>query len=478
MGFNITFYKFNKEGNSTKRPSSSGTTYNCRILRGSSIVSPTIELSIGTTTAPDFNYAYIPNFNRYYYVSEWTYNDALWTASLEVDALATYRTEIGSENLYALRTSNSSLYDGRVVDTLYPTKAGCTYQNVNIDPIWNYSSTGYGFYILGVTSNNADFGAIKYYAVSSNRMELISDYLLSDTLLTDYNFDPNDASLELQKSIIDPIQFIKSCIYLPCFYADLTDIMGGPEDIYIFNWSMKDRVGNIMHDYYVLPDAPSYKYIRTVNIPKHPQTNSRGAFVNQSPYTILTLLVAPFGLIEIDTSVTSNATELLLEIEIDMPTGLGILTVSCNGNTLNRIEAQIGVPIQLSQVTRDYIGGVTSIVNGISSGIGSAISGNIGGAITGAIGSIGNAINSLAPRSNSIGSGGSFAQLDYPPKLQAQFFECVDDDIAKNGRPCCKVVNCSSGGYFLIQDGDVSISGTKAEWEMIKSQLEEGFYWE
>ena len=228
----------------------------------------------------------------------------------------------------------------------------------------------------------------------------------------------------------------------------------------------------------VKPSSPHHTLTRTFNIPKHPQTNSRGNYVNQRPYSNVNLIFPPFGVIELDTSVTCNASSVTAEAVIDLPTGLGILTVLCNGIVLNRIEAQIGIPVQLTQVTRDYIGGVTSIIGGVAGGIGSLATGNIGGAISSVATGIGDAIKSLTPRAQTIGAGGSYAQVSLRPRIEGQFFEIVNDDIYKNGRPCCQIVNCSSGGYFLIQDGDVPINGTKDEAELIRNYLESGFYWE
>ena len=468
MGFDVTFYKFNKEGNSTKRPSSGGNTYNCKILRGSSIISPTIELSLGYSTAPDFNYAYIPNFGRYYYVGEWTYNDALWTAQLEVDALATYRTEIGSENLYALRTSNSSLYDGRIVDNLYPTKAGCTFNKTAYTSPW--ADVTNGVFMVGIVGTSPEYGAISYYTMTSNNFDILVSSLLSDNFLENVvGLDLADASIELQKSLIDPLQFIKSCVYIPA-----TAVPGQlVTSIDVFGWPVPASATK-------LPKASPYRTENaiTITLPKHPQTSSRGNYVNLAPYTMQTISIPPFGIIDLDTTITCNAVDITIQPTIDMVSGLGIIEISCNSIIMNRVEAQIGIPIQLSQITRDYIGATTSAVGGIAGAIGNFLSGNIGGAIAGGVSAIGETTKAIQPRAQSIGSGGSYSQLYTECALYTQFFEVTDDDIAKNGRPCCKIVNCSAGGYFLIQDGDVPISGTKAEWQMVKDALEGGFYWE
>ena len=110
--------------------------------------------------------------------------------------------------------------------------------------------------------------------------------------------------------------------------------------------------------------------------------------------------------------------------------------------------------------------------------VGSALTGNAAGAI-GAISGIGNAIESLMPRANTIGTTGTFAANHGDFKLDFQFFRPVDDDNTHNGRPLCDVRTISTlSGYMLIQDGDVAINGTSTEDAKIRNYLETGFYYE
>ena len=51
-------------------------------------MAPVIKLDIGLDNSPSgYNYAYIPDFNKYYYVSEWMFEERLWVAYLEEDVL-------------------------------------------------------------------------------------------------------------------------------------------------------------------------------------------------------------------------------------------------------------------------------------------------------------------------------------------------------------------------------------------------------
>ena len=115
---NINFYTFSKKENSTKRPTGAGTVLSCNIKSRSSIVNPFIELKTNPTA---FNYCYIPSFNRYYYISDITFDSGLWLVTCRIDVLATYKTEIGNTSMYILRSSERS--NGEIVDTLFPTTA-------------------------------------------------------------------------------------------------------------------------------------------------------------------------------------------------------------------------------------------------------------------------------------------------------------------------------------------------------------------
>ena len=222
------------------------------------------------------------------------------------------------------------------------------------------------------------------------------------------------------------------------------------------------------------------------NISKHPDTNARGNYVNSAPFTKITLTIPPYGCIDIDTSVTANASTLSVEVEIDPLSGKGILVIKCNNIVLNRLESQIGVPISLSQVVRNYVGAATSAMGGFTGAISGAVAGAAAGplgiaagAITGGGAAIGNAVEAMQPRAQTIGSTGSFVANRGEFRLDHQFFRPIDDDNTHNGRPLCQVKQLNTlSGYILIQDGDVTIAGTASEDSKIRNYLETGFYYE
>lgn len=477
MAFTVRFWTFTKKYNSTKHPSTADATdFDCTIKDGSAIINPKIVLDLGRTTDPSqYNYCRIPVFNRYYWVREWSFDRGLWTATLEVDVLATYKTEIGGSSLYILRAAGA--YNGNIIDTLYPTKVDCTYDRTSITTPYKpyYDNNGFqGCYVIGVVSDAGTYGSMKYYVLDEINMAKICQYLINDAVSLANNFSTSDAALALQNSIVDPIQYIKSALWLPFDAADISGVL--TTNVKVFNWTIPNVTAHFL---------ASSLYIEKTFSPatiKHPDTNARGNYVNVSPHTIAHLSFPPFGVIELDTTVISNINNLSINLKVDGITGRGFLEVKAHNQVLNRLEAQIGVPIQLAQVKSDYVGAISSIANGISGAISGALTGGpagIAGAISGGIGAIGNAVNAIAPRAQTVGSGGAFSHLLGTFELGFQFFRPVNDDLTQNGRPLCekRTINTLSG-YMLIQDGDVAIAGTREEAERVRSYLEGGFYYE
>ena len=464
MGFTVTLYTLSKRDNSTKRPTT-GYDFSCVLKSGSGIMHPTLSFDFNKWADPShYNYAYIPDFDRYYFIEEWYFDRTLWTASMKVDVLATYKTEIGNANLYVMRCASE--HNGDIIDTLYPAKSGCTFASDTKTNPWTSGMT----YVVGIVSQNATCGSQTHYGLLRSSFTTLCGWLLSDVVTVNNGFSIDDATLELQRSLVEPLQFIKSCVLLPVPIGDVHGTDGATVTVY--GWA-SNVTGKVLTENAAI--AKSY----TFSIQKHPDTSSRGNYVNSAPFTSITLTIPPFGTFDIDTSVTCNASSVIASILIDQITGKGTLTISCNGIVLNRIEAQIGIPISMSSVTRDYLGAVSNVggaIGGIAEGF---LTGGLAGGVVGGLSGIGNAIQSLQARANTIGTTGSYGSLLGDFRLDHQFFRPISDDNTHNGRPLCdkRTINTLSG-YVIVQDGDVAISGTSAEDALLRNYLETGFYYE
>ena len=76
MAIDVNFYTFDKKPNSTKRPAGIGTTYKCNLIEPTSFTAPDIALAVPAKPTA-FNYAYIPEFSRYYFIQDWAYSGGL-----------------------------------------------------------------------------------------------------------------------------------------------------------------------------------------------------------------------------------------------------------------------------------------------------------------------------------------------------------------------------------------------------------------
>lgn len=470
MSINIYMTNYSKPENSTAHPATSDMNkFTGQLKSDCSVENPVILLDLSDfedTSPARFNYAYISKFSRWYWVSAARWVRGLWEFTLTVDVLASFKSDIGNSTLYVLRSA--SLSDGDIIDNLYPTKTGATFSVIQHTNKWRVS--GNGFYVIGVVSRDGMWGSITYYALTASHMATLIHNLLTDAIITSNGFSVDDASLQLQKSIIDPLNYIKSCVYIPLSISSISGTSVSQLPIFDYNINCSAKI----------PGTIEAHLTETFNRPTHPDTSSRGNYVNSSPYTILTLAIPPFGIIELDTTVTCNVNAITSEIMIDLATGEGTLEVIAGGDAqgdpvlINSLKSQVGVPIQLSQVTRNYLGAAGNILGSI----GSAFTGNVLGSAAG----VGNAIQSLAPRANTIGSSGAFSSLwSYAGwELIAQFFRPVSDDNTHHGRPLCrnKKINTLSG-YIIVQDGDIGVSyATLEENQKVKEYLETGFYYD
>lgn len=148
---NVNFYTFTKRINSTAQPSG-GTSYSCILKEPTSVAAPEIALIWNGSSNPTaYNYAYIADFRRYYWVNNWTYKDRQWVARLAVDPLASFKSEIGASAKYVLRAASD--YDPEAIDTLYPATADYAAEGTisGTDLGWDVYGSGGGAALIGAS---------------------------------------------------------------------------------------------------------------------------------------------------------------------------------------------------------------------------------------------------------------------------------------------------------------------------------------
>ena len=482
----VQFFALAKRPNSTARPNlTGGSTYTDIHLKGPcSIRTPTIKIRMSSGSDPvGFNYCYIDDFERYYFVNDWVNENYNWYAYLVEDELATWKDAIGSSTQYILRSSYSS--DGWIKDELYPATGSVNTftdtANSGANPYDNtYPTTGSLCYVIGVINNDqnhptARVGAVCYYAVTPACMGSIMAKLMDPGGLTGFVAGSDNVSDAVFKSIYDPAQYIVSCMFCPITpnaTDACTDMGYGP-------FALTGLTGC----YYVnLNELPAKT--GSLSIHKHPQAATRGNYLNLGPFTKYQIEIRPFGWIPIDPVDVQGYSTLYYWICFDPVSGSANLILSTD-SAYDRVvyeqSVMLGVPIQLAQMSRDYASAAMTTVGaiaGVAAGIGM---GNIPGAIMSGISGIGNAALSTIPQMQTQGANGSFGELVQAKiKMVSRFMILVDDDNADRGRPLCKKATISSyPGYLVIADPDVSINeATREEMDAIKNYMASGFFYE
>lgn len=472
----VILYNFPKRPNSTKQPSPNDATalrfYNVEIKEESSFLNPVLLISPkpnpGQLFSPtQYNYCEIPYWMRYYYIRDWVWKNGVWEVSLSVDVLSSFKEVIGETSAYILRSA--SAFDGNIVDRSYPTKANLNITRVSVASAWNGVAPSGGSYIIGVLNyqNSNKVGAVSYYALTSAQFGSLLQYLFGDTIY--YADDVDEIGLGLYKTIADPFQYVVSCMWFPfatsAFGSTTTSIKVGYWDTSVTG---------------VIMTALAEKTYVTATIPNHPQI-SRGQYLNREPFTRLTLYIPPFGEIPLDTSYLAIGNYLYSACVIDHVTGQATLRLAISSagsqneyNIFAERTGQIGVPIQISQILQDYVGG-TLDVGGASISNPATWPALISAYIMDFVGNLG----AGSKKTSSVGANGSFVECILSPILIAEHYLLAEENNTEFGRPLCATRRINSlSGYIMCAEKDHEFPCTIEEKDMINTFLKDGFFYE
>ncbi len=497
---------FSKRINSTKLPNTTATVKNGTLRNPCSVTSPEIEFkTMGQTCPANFCYAYIPSFQRYYFITDWVAEGALWVCRMNEDCLASWKTAIGNTSAYIDRCASD--YNGDIIDTTYITGTNFINHHVNMSNEYYEYNLSNGCFILGIIDSNSATdsqvgGAVCYYVLTPAQCRSLMAYLLSDNFLSANGFPTvqtvaQDMSQEMAKAFIRPIEFITSCTWYPFPVSAFTNASNIGIKVGYWEISTTIATGKLLQ-------ASVLRTITYGELPEHPQAQTRGNYLNYAPYTRIMLEVPPFGNIPIDTSFRSLGKYIYCGVFIDPITGIAIMQAHCSSvipTTEQGIQSildspivyetsgQFGVPIQLAQVNGDYVNFASETVQAVSSidllggSIGLMMGGPLG-AIKGAINKdvvshAANAITSLAPQVRGTGTNGSRLLTKIRPMISIQWMPLVDEDNTELGRPLREIRTINTlSGYIKCFEVTVDFPCYDMEKETIHEMLKGGFFYE
>ena len=462
MALTVKFYSVSKAVNSTALPTGEPMAeYECRMLDACSILRPVILLNVGPQANPTgANYAYIAEYNRYYWVSDWTVNRGQWVATLTIDPLASWKEEIGNTYQYVLRSSSAS--SPTVQDSMYPATSASTWGSAVATENPFAHELGSGEYVLGIVGRSGTMGAVSYYIMTPAQFDAFGKKLYGDTSI----YDVTESEISAFKTQFNPLQYIVYCQWFP-----FTISKGSAQQYIDFGWWQLET------SCYKLPANPLYIVNTVFALPNHPQL-SRGTYLNKSPFSRYDLIYGTFGKVPLDASGLPDTTDRTVNanMQVDLITGYAILTVtSPGGGSLAYASGKISVDISLAQIAVDYKGAAVQAIQTV----GAAIASSGASLLTGGASGISNAIDSLIPQMRTSGSNGSLADYFIIPRIICQFITIAAEDNERLGRPLCarRKINTLSG-YLQTVDTELQIPATSGEIDMIKSYMEGGMHFD
>lgn len=500
MAYTITLYTLTKRKNSTKNSGASGAvTCNCTLIDDTDLMNPIFKLELGINPI-NKNYCIIQDFGRKYFIEKVRSFQGFWYIECECDVLGSYKTQIGAQTFYILRAASE--YDENITDAMYPAKAkmGGSFNLSGSILSWSSNHS----YILGITGysqqiKKAQTGSVTYYQMNDSALYNFIYYLMHDiTQWCDIQAQGYDDP-GVQEALINPIQYVVSCIALPIgMQSDWSD--ANRIDFGYYTWNLSGPAqSDPVPKTKIVPRGATFTEHQTITIPKHPQQSTRGKYLNCAPFSDYMFHCGPFGDIPLDPAALVDSESIYYEICYDCCQGAGRLIVSPYGteqnpiiNILNTSYAQVGVPIQLSQaIINPYLATMTNIqdMTAAESTALSTAPAIVTGFNASGVADLGaqkakivyDATVSKYPTAVNSGSNGSMLSFVdyYKCYLSYHYYTVVDENLAELGRPLYqnKRINTLSG-YILCQGADININCTKAEGEKINQYLNSGFFYE
>ena len=461
----VVFYNHSKRINSTKLPTG-GVTIPCVLKDACSVISPVLEIK--TATQPNYNYAYISDFGRYYYVAEWMYDKGIWSCTLSVDVLTSWSNDIKSTEAQVL--FSSSLYDLDVIDNRVASIGTYRRDSNTADFMGTLSGqnvTPDGTFALNALSNTSTWatGATTTYFMTYQQMQLFARELVSPSVWEG-----------LRQFFNNPMDGIIECYYIPLDISKYIDLTVD---------------GAVQIGDYTFPTATAKKAIST-NFTLTSYTTSidipwlYNDFRRLAPYTELTMFVPFCGAKPINPEMVYNIDLLFIDYSVDIVTGNVQAIVYNKEEVLEEFSGNCKITLPIGQ-TQSRTESVIGATGGAITAIAGFSSGNVALGATGVLSAISSVITPASIKTTGGMSGtvlGAILGNDLKRwqkfRLSATSRDTTDDpenmrDVV--GNALNKVVSLSTlTGFVQCYAASVTAPATSGEIAIINDYLNSGIY--
>lgn len=462
----VRFYtSFPKRNNSTKQISSEAYTQLDLVLKEATSIENPVFLISGNHF--NYTYAYIPDWNRYYFVDQILSSAKdLTQITLKEDYLASWKSDIGNTAAMILRSSSN--YNVWIPDEeVYVSTQKTLVREVGSNSVYFGDYTGcYLYSVVNKKGSYSNFAA-QYYT-NATGIQSLADELLDGSLLDDI--------VKYYNNVSNAIISVK---WMPFDFTSVSSdsTMTSLENVWIANNMLT------FADYRITGSSIYIDGSQSIPIP----WRSDKDFRESNPYTELKLLIPMYGIIDLNAADYVGASNVVVQYRVDRTTGDVIVIVNSDtaGAVTQTVQFNVAVEMPIATLTRNIGGAVSAISGGINSAIGMAAGNYIGGGV-GLISSAAQFALSANGRSVSLkGALTGKAATAYGDKFQLLLYTPHTLDptnlnyIATKGRPVQAVDLISNfSGYVRCEDASVSINGLDSEREAINSYLNGGFYYE
>lgn len=473
----VYFYQMTKRNRSTKVPTSeSYVSVTAYLKEGTSIIKPVLLLQ--TFVAGTYNYFYIPDFNRYYFVTDAKSVENMWEVAGTEDYLASYKSSIGSTSCTILYAAGSTK---NIIDSRIPVLATVS-QDYTYTAISDVTiTTGTGAIILGLTGKGS-FGPylLKNSTDIPDMLDGIEDFadLITDTFtFTKQLFYGGSAA-----------ECLRSAIALPLIISAADVSSGTAEDLYLGNYPCTNSNGNAIQGYHIT--KPVISFITTIDIPW-----LSSDWKMNSQYTDICVYLPLIGLISVPATEVMTDSSLTINYSINVTSG--DISIEIYGTTSTRkvctASGNCAMPtaygstgINTSKLTSAIVTGAGTLI-----GIGAAVAtGGISALATAAIGSglaatAGQTISAMGGSGSGSGGlgGGANQGLDSVIKCfvtQKELTDTQSNFETIMGAPFMGVSTPNQFSGYIQTDGFQfeHVQAFSSEKDMINQLMDSGIYYE
>lgn len=471
----VRFYSFSKRKNSTIQPSSSYTEKSVVLKDNTSVHDPVLQMSGGINVS--WNYAYIPTFDRYYFVKDYvSVANGITEYYLTEDVMASNKTAIGA-------TKARIVYSTSYPEIMIPdTRIGILNSRV-----MNVSKSGSildvtGCYILTIFDGiNASIGMGCTYMLKQSALRSIAKW-----------FSDQFQDLASQFFNGTAMDGVFSLIWVPFAYNSTAGTH--PSEIWIGNHGMSNDGYTVPTDVRLLTGP--YSTSSTVSL----DCNMRYTdFRKCEPYTTGNLFLPGIGVVDVNMADFVNSTKIYVDYVKEYTTGDIFYTIS-NGSGLTTpyvasYTANLAAQCPLGQINTNAngaVGALSTIGGGLAAGVGAMAMGSPMGAVA-AASTIMAGASALALSQNkrqvsisgNVGGRGweLLPGLDAGCIVHTEFSVDTEDPAGADyadlrGRPVCKTDLIGNySGYIQCEGASVIMAGSELERDEINAMLNSGFYY-